>query len=90
MKAEALTAVFTGITAGVMVYDIYKNHKTISVSFVQVPNKNEGGAQEFRLESFKSSGTPVKEILILPNNRVQVEFSEGHKVFFSDFIYWSQ
>ena len=83
MTFECLTimvGVATVVNALALIYDVYQRYKKQSASFVQVPNKNEEGVEEFRTAGSDSkSGAIVGCIWIKSDGTVEIKRS-GEKI----------
>lgn len=81
MTSEYLTiivGVATVVNALALVYDVYQRYKMQSASFVQVPNKNDGGVEEFRTaKSDSQNGAEVDCIWIKSDGTVEIKRSGG-------------
>jgi hypothetical protein len=85
----SITAVAAITNAGALIYDVYRRYKIRSVSFVQVPNKNEGGVEEFRTAASEYKvGMESETILIKSDNTVEVKLKTGLSISYARYIKW--
>ncbi|MGK5082962.1 hypothetical protein WDW37_06625 [Bdellovibrionota bacterium FG-1] len=97
IQAKAALASAEAAKESVKIYDALKDierkrDSEKSVYYVQVPNMNIGGYEEFHTNQATAlrHGTAVKNILITHDNTVKIELQSGIWMSYAGFIKWSQ
>jgi len=86
------TALITGVNAIAIIYDIYRRHRVDEAHYVQVPNKNEGGFEEFRTANDRRAQKPanVAKIAIKADNTVEIVHLDGRISCYNRYIRWER
>jgi len=87
-----ITALIAGINALAIIYDIYRRHLSELAHYVQVPNKNEGGIEEFRTEADRRAKKPANaaRIAIKADNTVEIIHLDGRVSSYNRYVRWER
>lgn len=84
-----VVGIATIVNAVALVYDIWRRYKKKSASFIQVPNKNNGGFDEFGIsKSIYPQATLVEAIWIKSDGTVEVKWSNKKIEAYGNYIKW--
>jgi hypothetical protein len=87
-----ITALIAGVNALAIIYDIRRRHTSESAHYVQVPNKNEGGIEEFRTEADRRAKQPANaaRIAIKADNTVEITHLDGRVSCYNRYVRWER
>ena len=89
---SVVTALIAGVNALAIIYDIRRRHTSELAHYVQVPNKNEGGLEEFRTEADRRAKKPANaaKIAIKADNTVEITHLDGRLSSYNRYIRWER
>lgn len=87
-----MTVVAAMISALALSYDVWRRNKVTSVSYIQIPNHNNGGYEEFCIQGcgYSSTGKIVKFIAVNADNSVEIITSDDQKFCYEKFLKWKR